>query len=469
MRKKYLPVSRILGIRFLYGALILPKSQSEDDRRKERILNIILSGTLALLMLLGISIVISYIHPHGTYSGVPPVIFALIIGFFAALLYLSRKGFPEISSSLLVGAYFGITVACVYHWSFVLPMIILGSVLTIVISSILFSTRFSFVLTAVLAACVSTITLLQTHGVIPLDLYWQHDPVSVQDVLEMCAIFFFISGISWLSNRETEISLARARASENELILERNALESKVEERTRELKDLQLAQISKLSQLAEFGSLSSGIFHDLMNPLNSVVANIDRISEDQKNLHEAKDFLGKAVVASRRMGDYLNLIGKQIKPSDARVDFSPAKEIRDAIDILSYKARMAQVGCDFVAHGEILLFGNPLQFHRAALNLISNAIDSYRDKGLERQRRISISLTKQDNTLVLGVEDSGTGILPEDEKFVFEPFFTTKKSHGIGMGLSGTKAIIEKEFGGTISFKSTPKEGTVFSVTIPLS
>ncbi|MBT3221750.1 MAG: HAMP domain-containing histidine kinase, partial [Proteobacteria bacterium] len=71
--------------------------------------------------------------------------------------------------------------------------------------------------------------------------------------------------------------------------------------------------------------------------------------------------------------------------------------------------------------------------------------------------RISVSIT-----------DNGTGIPEENLERIFEPFFTTKEIGGTGLGLSITYGIVQK-LGGQIDVKSTPGEGSCFTVTLPLT
>lgn len=466
LNKKLIHAVRILGIRFLYDKIIAPQGLLEDERRKEFILNIILVGTLFLLGLLWVSLLISYLRPQQTFSGLPIPGFTVVIFFFAGLLILSRKGWVRLSSLLLITSYSLLTIYCVYEWSFVLPMVILSSLLTIVIASLLISTRFSFILTGILVGVISFITLLQTRKIIPLDLYWQHDVVSIQDVFEMGFIFFAISGLSWLSNKETEKSLRRARTSEKALLEERNLLEQKVEERTKEIKDMERAQITHLSRMADLGRLSSGIFHDLMNPLTSIIASIDQIPDPETHIPHVREYLIKATAASKRLGGYLETIRKQIRPSTEHRTFSVSKEISDAIDILGHKARIAQVSCTYAKNQDRLLTGNPLLFHQVILNLISNGIDSYKTVPSTHKKQVNIICHEDENYLKVHVQDFGCGIPSEYQDKIFTPFFSTKQE-GLGIGLSHIQKIVENDFHGEISFSSHFGKGSCFSVVFP--
>jgi signal transduction histidine kinase len=469
VQKTYQHLNRIQGIRFLYDQLIHPKSTLTDLQRKEFILNIILIGTLFLCGLLFISTLISHILPDDSYSGISPLLFLGITGMFAGLLILSRKGHVQASSYLLITLYALATLYGVAQWSFVLPMIILGAIITIVISSILINTRVGFLLTIILSIAVCIITWLQIHSIIPMDIYWKHDPIVFQDVLEMCTIFFGISGIAWLSNRETERSLQRALTSEIALTEERNLLELRVEERTRTLKEIQRQEMNQLEHFAELGKVSSGIFHDLMNPLSGVIANIDQINEELPHLQETRQYLLAAASASKRMGNYLGMVHKQLRIDERLHEtFHPAQEINDALALLGHKIRTHCIMIEKEMDDSLILLGNPLRFHQIALNLISNACDAYENNTNDSQSVIQIELLQKSDSLVFQVKDFGCGMNEETKNKLFTPFFTTKKKDGTGIGLSQSKTIIETEFQGKITFESAYGKGTLFTLTFPL-
>lgn len=460
--------SPIRGVRFLYKLLIHPTSLNEDSRRKEFVLNTILVGTLVLFFILAISVAISHIKQGFHYAGISSVVLGGTIFAFSYLLILSRKGFFRISSYILLAVYFLFTMYDVMNWSFVLPMIILGSVVIIVVSSILINIRFGFVATACICLATGFITWMQINHIIPVDLYWQHSGLSIQDVIEMSAIFFLIATVSWLSNRELERSLIRLRKSEAELILERNSLEQRVHEQTRELKALQMDQVLHLSRFAEFGRLASGVFHDLMNPLNAVIANIDRMDSTHHQISETKEYVHKAVTASHRMGTYLGNIRNQIKSSGELKNFLLSEEAQNAIDILAYKARMASVVITIENNEEIIILGEPLKFNQVIQNLLSNAIDAYQNSD-SNNRIVILRIFSKNNFAVCEVQDYGCGMSPETQSSIFEPFFTTKDpSAGLGIGLATIHEIVTVHFKGTISVTSILGQGSVFSVTFPI-
>lgn len=263
-------------------------------------------------------------------------------------------------------------------------------------------------------------------------------------------------------------SLARARASEQLLRNERDQLERLVEERTKEVKAIQHEKIAQLYRFAEFGRLSAGVFHDLMNSLHTVVLHVSNLQSSDESIPEVQQQLEKAVISSKRMGHYIATVRKQMDSSTALSRFSPQKEITDAIDILRFKSREASVHIRYTTKTPIILYGNALRFYQVMTNLIGNAIEACEENTRQSFVTVSVAAAKKHHTLVIKITDNGAGIASEAIPLVFKPFFTTKPyQKGIGLGLSQSKEIIEQDFNGTIAVSSNKKR-TTFTVLIPI-
>lgn len=456
------------GIHFCFQKLIAPRSRNEDARRHEFILNIILVGFITLVTCYGISLVVTYLRIGTTEHQIPIPVFAGFLALFGTLLVLSRKGFFTLSTYLFLGCYFLLATGNAFVFGVELPIVMISYTIIIIISSILVGTRFSIITTITTAGVLITLGYLQVSGITHPNTSWRLVPILINDPIQLSISFGFITLITWLSNREIEASLIRARRSEHDLKIERDNLEITVEDRTREIKALQAEKVAQLYRSAEFGRLASGLFHDLMNPLHALIGTIDHIKSGHHTISEAEHYLTKSIAASRRMGEFLTSIRKQLGRHDIREIFSCTQEITEAVTILTYHARTNNVVLIWNPLQNITLFGNPLKFHQIAVNLIANSIDAYTDE-TATQRSVEISLVRTQDTVTFTVRDYGCGIPPEIINHIFDPFFTTKEPlRGTGLGLSTTKSVVESDFSGTITAASTLGSGSCFTVTLPI-
>ena len=104
------------------------------------------------------------------------------------------------------------------------------------------------------------------------------------------------------------------------------------------------------------------------------------------------------------------------------------------------------------------------QLIRIVTNLVKNAIQSFNES--QEDKTVFVSVKREENKVLIIVEDTGIGIKPEDYSRIFEPKFTTKNS-GMGLGLGIIKNIIEN-YKGTITFESVAGKGTRFIVSLPI-
>jgi signal transduction histidine kinase len=457
------------SVHLFYECFLEPKSENEDSRRRELILNVLLIGTIFLLLILGVSLAYNQYSMGESYQGLPITVFSYILAFFVVLYAISRAGYFIVSSYIFVFVYLLTTLYGAYAWGVDLPSVMLSYALVIVMASILINTRFAFWITFVFASCILLIVHLAEKGVLSLVTDWRLERAKINDAIVFGAILFLIWIVSWLSNREIEKSLIRARKSEAALKEERDLLEIKVEERTRELKQAQLEKMEQLYRFAEFGKLSSGMFHDLVNPLTALALNLERLKDLPVKYNSSKPYLEKAVNASKRMENFLSALRRQIQKQEIRSIFVLNEETEQAIELLGYKARKGKVGIRLIAPETVITYGNPLKFYQVVANLVSNAIDAYENLPANLPRNILVSLYRKEDSALLIVKDWAVGMDEETQAKIFDPFFTTKSTErGSGIGLSTVKQIVEADFGGEIELDSKPGHGAMFTITFKL-
>lgn len=384
--------------------------------------------------------------------------------FFSALLCLSKKGYKRYVLHLFPAA---LLISAIYfecHWGVNSVTGILLFILAIAISEIIINN-----LVAIISAIFSSLLLitanqLQKTKIIPTNQLLGKNHFNYSDIILLIIVFFIIITISWILNNELK-------KSKKELEKERDSLETKITEKTKELKDIQAKEIARVYRFAEFGKLSSGLFHDLVNPLTTVMLNINKIKDDGQNNHHfdlIRPDIEQIIKASKKMRQFINSVRKQIDSQEKKEIFSLNKEIIDSISILNHKALKNQIAIFFKTSEKILIKGDPIKFSQIITNLISNALDALENNQTNRQKEIIISLKKQEKIIILSVSDNGPGVPENIRKSIFQPFFTTKSNQGgLGLGLPLIKKIIEENFLGQISFSSDLNKKTSFLVTIP--
>lgn len=205
------------------------------------------------------------------------------------------------------------------------------------------------------------------------------------------------------------------------------------------------------------GRIANGVFHDLMNPITSLL-----ISIELKNSHNISDLSE----SGKELSEFLKVIQNQLKNNPQRESFLISKTINDTAILIKYKAMMNNVRIVIVNKDECELFGNRLVLMRAVLNLINNAIESYERCPREMQD-VVISFYKEKEYLNIRISDFGCGISKKDQKKIFN-YFYTNKSDGTGIGLPISYRSIKKEYRGEIMIESEDGKGSNFIIKIPL-
>ncbi len=453
---------------FFYQKLLKPKSKSRDEKRKEFTLNIFL---LSIVILFGIGLLLSFKDSlsESNHVGLDLRIFFGMFLFFLILYIYSRLKLSKFASYVFIWTFYIFNTYGIYLWGFDTPSVLLFYTLIIVISGILINTKYAFIMGLAILIATFSIGYLQVNNLIEFDSSWKLETLEFNNIFVFAIIFAIVGIVSWLSNRETERSLRRALISERELKKERDLLDFKVKEKVKEIKEIQMKQISQIYRFAEFGKISSGLFHDLMNYLTAVSLNIEMIKDNkEQKISEVKSYLNKAVKTTKYMEEFIIAIKKQMNQESNETEFSLVEEINQMISLISYKARKFNVEIVFNPDKEIKTFGDLIKFNQMIVNLLVNAIDSYNDNLERKDKKVIIDLDEKDNLILFSVEDWGMGISEEIRDKIFEPFFSTKQEkHGYGIGLSLVKRIIENDFNGSVDVISELNKGTKFIIKFP--
>jgi len=439
----------------------------EEERiRQTNILVTILRFAIFFLGLSEIVIIIDYLTHRTHYHGISIVGFSLIWLTFVALYVLTKRGFSVVASHLLVFILFMSACYGAYLWGADLQGVLLGFVITISISTILLGNRYGFFVTSAVILAMAVFWYLQIASYIFPDRSWRIEISEYEDITSYMLLILLIMSVSWLSNSEIHKSLKRARQSEEDLRVERDNLEIKVDERTKELRQAQAEKLSQLYRFSEFGRLASGIFHDLLNPLSAVMLNLTEVRKGTDLAPTTKTYLDNADKISRQMESFMQTVRKQIQTTEVEKYFSPNDEIKDILTVLNFRIAKSKTELVFHSNKDISLYGRALKFYQVLTNIIGNALDALEEKA-DGRRVLTIKLTEKEFRIIVTVTDTGPGIPADILPHIFEPFFTTKSAEkGTGIGLSTAKEIVETNFKGSIQVTSS-KTGTGFTLIFP--
>ncbi len=427
---------------------------------RERLLEFVLLGSLAALAVIDCSILYYSAVDGAAYGGVSFAEFSVLPAFFLFLFVLARRGHPKLVSWLLVGAYCAAVGYAAYAWNADLETTVLSLVLVTLIAGLLLGPRFGVLTTAATAASVVPIWYAQWHHIIP---EFQEDGPNAIIAIAAGGLYLLIILAAWSANRGTERSLSRALQSEAEL--------------KNRLRESELGKIEQLYRFAEFGRLSSGLFHDLLNIMNALSlgdARPDgaaRGATERETARETKEKMDRALRLNGRVENFMRAIRRQLAGGGASEDFSIAEVVEQAMGLLSHKAQEAHVRISFAhdVRDSLQWRGNPFRFHQVIMNIAANAIEACElaPRG-GAPRTVEISARRRGAKFAVTVRDNGSGIAPPLRVKIFNPFFTTKgPARGMGLGLAITKRIVERDLRGTISVESEEGKGTVFTVEFP--
>jgi two-component system sensor kinase FixL len=234
------------------------------------------------------------------------------------------------------------------------------------------------------------------------------------------------------------------------------------------LQELQ-AELVHISRLTAMGEMASALAHELNQPLSAIANYMKgsrRLLEDSSDEHSAtlRDAMDKAAEQALRAGQIIRRLRDFVArgESERRVE-SVRKIIEEAsaLALVGAKDQGVRVRFQFAATVDLVL-ADKVQIQQVLLNLIRNAIEAMEER---EKRELIVSTAPADDDMVeISVSDTGVGIAPEMASQLFQPFITTKR-HGMGVGLSISRTIVEAH-GGQIGVEPNPAGGTIFRFTI---
>jgi len=244
-----------------------------------------------------------------------------------------------------------------------------------------------------------------------------------------------------------------------------------IQRREQELREKQ-EQLVQAGKLATVGELTTGVAHELNNPLNNIglfVGNaMDLIEHGVMDVKQVIRELRQATEQVRKATEiisHLRTFGRAAPVSREPIVLRQVIERALALMQEQFRLREIDVALDLGSKEPVVL-GNAIQLEQVFINLLTNARDAMVNSP---RKAIHILASVDCKTVELAFTDTGHGIPAGLERRIFDPFFTTKEvGKGTGLGLSITYGII-KDHGGMISVVSPPGAGATFVIQLPLA
>jgi signal transduction histidine kinase len=245
------------------------------------------------------------------------------------------------------------------------------------------------------------------------------------------------------------------------------------EERKRAEDALRLARIelARVMQMTAMGQMAASIAHEINQPLAAIVAHgnagLNWLARGTPDLHEVRECLERIVKDGFLAGEVIGGIRSMFKKNGRAETPHDANDIvREVLALMrgEIENQRVVIQSEF-AEGLPQVSANRVQLQQVIVNLIMNAVDAM-SAVADRARILRVKTEIHEfNSLLITVEDSGTGIDPKNINRVFDAFFTTK-SQGMGMGLSICRSIIESH-GGRLWMSPGQPYGSTFHVLLP--
>ena len=248
-----------------------------------------------------------------------------------------------------------------------------------------------------------------------------------------------------------------------------------LKESNRELRRAQ-EELIRSEKLSSVGRLAAGVAHEIGNPIGIILGYLEILRRSLSHADENADALARVESEVLRIDRIIRELLSFARP--APVSLHPVMVntvVEEAIALISHQKEIRAIAVEKQLDGTLPpVMADESQLKQVMINLFINAIDAMQGGGT---LTIATGRTKGSGAapgsaaprpaVSIAVSDTGTGIAVESLKNIFDPFFTTKSpGKGNGLGLSVCLRIIET-FAGTIAVKSSPGEGSTFTISLP--
>lgn len=223
-------------------------------------------------------------------------------------------------------------------------------------------------------------------------------------------------------------------------------------------------------RLASLGRLVAGIAHSVKNVLEGLrgglyIGNLGFRDHRPEDIRTGWEMVERNVARLSRL--IMDMLYCAREPSPRRLPVSLKAATQEVLGLYEARAREAGIAMELAADEDLTIAAEPRDIHSMLSNLVGNAIDACcADESEDKRHRVTVRLRQDQDWAVLEVEDNGVGMDEETRGKLFTKFFSSKGPFGTGLGLLVVHKVVS-EHGGTVSVRSTPGHGSLFTVRLP--
>ena len=217
-------------------------------------------------------------------------------------------------------------------------------------------------------------------------------------------------------------------------------------------------QLDLSSRLAALSRLTSGVAHEIKNPLNAMALHLEVLKNKVGGQEPEVDVIAEEI---RRLDTVVKTFLNFNKPIDLHARAIDLNQlVEQVLALVAPEAETKHIQLESALEDRMIINGDADLLKQAILNIVNNGIEAMRDGG-----KLTARTVRDGEDCELTITDAGPGIAPEIQDRVFNLYFTTKES-GSGIGLATTFRVVQMH-SGTIDFVSERGKGTTFRLRFP--
>jgi C4-dicarboxylate-specific signal transduction histidine kinase len=230
-------------------------------------------------------------------------------------------------------------------------------------------------------------------------------------------------------------------------------------------------ELAHMTRVATMGELTASLAHEINQPLAAILSNAQAgtrlLASDEVQLDEIREILTDIAADGLRAGEVIRRMRTLLRKGEFRpMELDMNELVEEVAGLVRGELILQNVALTLELSPKLRpVHGDRVQLQQVLLNLMMNALDAMKEVPDGSRRVLVRSALFEANAVKVSVEDTGVGIAADKLEKCFEPFVTTK-AHGLGLGLSICRSIIQAH-GGRIGSKNNSGRGATFWFTLP--